>query len=116
MVERKPMNVSDLVLRCYAEREKDGSWFAICLDLNLTAQAGTAKEAKVKLHALINQYVREALTVDRKYLSDLLPRRAPFSFFVRYYFIRIICAIHGIDRRGNHAKRIFKENLPVVPA
>lgn len=116
MVEKKPMKTSDLVLRCYAEREQDGTWFAICLDLNLAVQADSAKAAKAKLHAQIVQYVKDALTVDREYFSDLLPRRAPIGFFVRYYFIKTLCALRGFDRGRKSAKRVFKENLPVVPA
>jgi hypothetical protein len=113
---KKLMKTSDLILRCYLERESDGSWFAICLDLNLTAQADSAKEAKEKLHAHIARYVREALTVDRAYIEDLLPRRAPLSFFIRYYAIKAICMLRGINRHQRPAKRIFNEHLPVVPA
>lgn len=116
MSEKKPMKVSNLVLRCYLEREQDGSWFAICLDLNLVTQADTVKGAKEKLHSQIVQYVKEALTVDKQYVESLLPRRAPWTFFARYYFIRAFCAIHGLSRSRHSAKRIFNENLPVVPA
>jgi hypothetical protein len=110
------MTPSDIVLRCYAERERDGSWFAICIDLNLAAQAGSAKEVKAKLHAQIEQYVREALTVDRQYIDDLMPRRAPLSFRIRYHLARIACAIRGMKHHGDPAKRTFKEHLPVVLA
>lgn len=115
MQGKKLMKPSDLVLRCYAERERDGSWFAICLDLNLTAQADTAKEARAKLHASVVRYVAEALTVDKDYIEDLVPRRAPMGFFVRYYVIKALCALRGL-KKDREAKRIFNEHLPVVPA
>jgi hypothetical protein len=111
----KQMKIDDIVLRCYAERERDGSWFAICLDLNVAVQAASAKEAKAKLHTQIEQYVREAFTVDKQYIDDLLPRRAPASFFIRYYVIRLICALRGMPR-GQSPKRIFNEHLPVALA
>lgn len=113
---KRIMKTSDLILRCYLERESDGSWFAICLDLNLTSQADSAKEAKEKLHTHIARYVREALTVDKDYLEDLLPRRAPLNFFIRYYAIKAISMLRGINRQQRPVKRIFNERLPVVPA
>lgn len=116
MVTKEQMKPSDLVLRCYVEREQDGSWFAICLDLNLATQADTARQAKQKLHTQIEQYVREAMTVDLPYLEQLIPRKAPLGFFVKYYLIKAVCAIRGMNRHSPSAKRIFKEHLPVVPA
>lgn len=113
---KRIMKTSDLILRCYLERESDGSWFAICLDLNITSQADSAKEAKDKLHTNIAKYVREALTVDKDYLEDLLPRRAPLYFFIRYYALKSIFMLRGISRQKRQAKRIFNEHLPVVPA
>jgi hypothetical protein len=110
---KQNMRIDDIVLRCYAERERDGSWFAICLDLNLAVQASTAKDAKAKLHAQVEQYVREALTVDSEYVGDLLPRRAPIGFFFRYYMIRAICAMRGMNSHGHSPRRIFSEHLPV---
>jgi hypothetical protein len=110
------MRIDDIVLRCYAERERDGSWFAICLDLNLAVQADSPKEAKAKLHAQIAQYVREAFTSDKEYIGDLLPRKAPLSFFLRYYFIRAICAMRGMPRHSTSPKRIFNEHLPLALA
>ena len=116
-MRRKLMRPNDLVLRCYAEREQDGSWFAICIDLNLSTQADTAREAKAKLHSQIEQYVREALIVDTQYAAQLLQRRAPLGFVARYHLIRAICSLRGMHRGGRPApKRIFKEHLPVVPA
>ncbi len=46
-------NRKQLHLRCYAERDDDGSWFALCLDLNLYARSDTAKEVTNKLHEIV---------------------------------------------------------------
>jgi hypothetical protein len=109
------MNPQQLLLRCYAEREPDGKWFAICLDLNLATEAGTQHEATEKLHAQIVSYVREALTVDAKYASHLLPRRAPMSFFIRYYWMQLLSLV-GALTPGKGKGRPFTEPLPLVPA
>jgi hypothetical protein len=109
------MHPQQLLLRCYAERESNGQWFAICLDLNLAAQANTQQEATEKLHAQIVSYVREALTVDAEYASQLLPRRAPFSFFARYYWMQLL-RLAGMLASSAGNRRAFTEPLPLVPA
>lgn len=115
MPSKNLMKSSNLILRCYREKESDGSWFAICLDLNLAAQADTAKEVKDKLHAQIVNYVKEALTADQEYIEDLIPRRAPLYFFARYYWAKALHLIKGKNGNGTQ-ERIFNDHLPVVPA
>lgn len=107
------MKLKDLKLRCYAERD-DGSWFAICLPLNLYARGDTFEEARTKLHDLIAHYVREALTVHADHIDDLIPRRAPLYFCVRYAFAR--CWIHFHNAHSALSRRQFDMPLPVVPA
>ena len=63
------MKPSNLVLRGFAERDEDGSWFAICLDLNLYARGDSFEEAKDKLQRLIRTYLTEAVTVDADYVD-----------------------------------------------
>jgi hypothetical protein len=105
------MRPEKLVLRCYAERESDGSWFVICLDLNLYARADSLPEARAKLHDFIGKYVTDAVTRDQEHIADLIPRRAPFSFWVRYYCIKAIVLC------GRSLEKLsFKEPLPLVPA
>lgn len=113
------MKPQQLLLRCYAERQQNGEWFAICLDLNLAAQADTQQEVKNKLHAQIGHYVREAITVDAEYADQLLQRKAPLFFFARYYWLRLRCWLRsGTDRRlaSAEGKRAFMEPMPLVPA
>jgi len=105
------MKVSDLVLRCYAEREEDGSWFAICLDLNLYSRADNFEEAKSKLNKLIGGYLKEAVTKDAEHFSDLVPRRAPLFFWFRYFCVWCLIKLH------QHTRDLmkFKLSLPMVP-
>lgn len=100
------MRLSDLNLRCYADQEKYKSWYAICIDLNLFAQGNSLEEVKMKLQRMIADYTAEAFTADRDYFADLIPRKTPFYFMVRYYWLRLF--------RSNNAQ-VFKECLPVVP-
>jgi len=104
------MTPIDLLLRCYAERERDGTWFGICIDLNLAAQGDSFEEVRAKLHAMIRDYLADALTVDEQYIGDLIPRQAPLYFRARYHLLA------GLERfRKATARRLFTEHLPLVP-
>src|SRR3989338_6400149 len=105
------MKAKDLILRCYAAKEADGSWYAICLDLNLFAQADSLQDVKIKLHSMLKEYIAEAVTVDKEYAGALLRRKAPFSFFARYYFVYILNLFHTFKNI-----RTFNDPLPLVPA
>jgi hypothetical protein len=105
------MKAKELLLRCYAAKETDGSWYAICLDLNLFAQADSLQDVKVKLHTMLKEYITEAVTVDKEYAGSLLCRKAPFSFFARYYFAYIMNLFHTLKNT-----RTFNDPLPLVPA
>lgn len=78
------MTIHELVLRCYAEPDPDGTWFAICLDLNLYARGDSYDEARTKLTQVTVAYLHEALERDVQYFEDLVPRRAPWIFWLRY--------------------------------
>lgn len=108
------MKAKDLVLRCYAEQERDGTWFTMCVDLNLYSRGDTLHEAKHKLHAVIRDYVLEALTKDQQYAADLLPRPAPLLFWLRYWLIALSCKFN--DAKRDRTRRRFSEPLPMIPA
>jgi hypothetical protein len=105
------MKPSDLILRCYAEQEPDRTWFGICIDLNLAAEGDSFEEVRGKLHAMIHDYLAEALTVDGQYIGDLIPRKAPVYFRVRYHVIAWLARF-----RKAAVRRLFTEHLPLVPA
>lgn len=108
------MKTRDLILRCYVEKDSDGTWFAMCIDLNLYARADSDREAKKKLHGFIKDYINEALTTDSEYIGSLIPRRAPVSFRLKYHLISLMCSFRNATRTCTHRK--FNEHLPVVPA
>ena len=104
----KPVN---LVLRCYAEKGRDGTWFAMCIDLNLYAREDSLHAVRSKLHGFLLDYVREACTVNSDFIADLIPRRAPMYFWARYYWLVLRSKIDVAAK-----KRTFNEALPLVPA
>jgi len=103
---------AQLVLRCYAEPD-EGSWFAMCIDLNLYARADSPEAVQTKLEEIIREYVTEALTDDRASVADLLPRPAPMTFRLRYHYI----ALHNrVCRVARNSARLFLESVPLIPA
>ena len=100
-------------LRCYAEMESDGSWFAICLDLNIYARGVGLCEVRESLNNLVVDYIDEAYGKDRAYVSDLVPRRAPNYFFVRYYYLRVRSLVFGA--LFSAAKAFLAFALPAIP-
>jgi predicted RNase H-like HicB family nuclease len=107
----RPVKAKNLVLRCYAEQEQDGSWFSMCLDLNLYARGDSYEHARNKLHNVIGSYLKDALTIDREYIGDLVMRRAPLYFWLRYFVILCLVRLRKVA-----GARKFNEALPVIPA
>lgn len=103
---RKPFYV-----RCYG-KQVDDQWVAICIDLCLAAQADTLQEAKDKLEAQVNDYVYEALTVDRAHAAQLLTRKAPLRNRLEYYALKLRQSLRDRNGSGDQA---FEE-LVAVPA
>ncbi len=106
------MKATQLVLRCYAENSGN-QWQAICLDLNLAAQADTFDEVESKLREMINEYVYDALVgEDKEYADYFLSRKAPLSVWAKYYFQ---CNLAKVVSLKNNVHRFFKETLPLTP-
>lgn len=104
------MNPKELIVRCYSEQEGD-CWVAVCLDFNLASQGDSFEEVKGKLEAMIAEYVYDALAgEDKHYAAQLLSRRAPLSFWLKYYFIKLKIAVF------HSAEHVFDETMPLIPA
>lgn len=105
------MKPVELRLKCLAE-QKEHYWQAFCLDLNLAVQGDSFDEVKTKLEHIIKSYVYDALVgEDKEFISQLIPRRAPASIWLKYYkavlMHRVFRTIDGITT--------FIEPLPLVP-
>lgn len=121
VMAKKAMSPADFVIRCYVEQEPDGSWFAMCIDLNLCAQAGTIKEAKSNLDAIVHDYLVDAFTQYRGH-PELLTRRTPLSFVLRYHVIALQCAValwrerqFQQQKHDYHHER-YRQTVPMIPA
>ncbi|MCX7097514.1 MAG: DUF1902 domain-containing protein [Methylococcales bacterium] len=64
-------------------------WVAMCLEFGLAAQALSEQEAKRKLQNQIQEYFDEAIGQDKAFQKQLLSRRAPFSWYARYYWLAV---------------------------
>jgi predicted RNase H-like HicB family nuclease len=106
------MKPTQLVLRCYAERDGD-VWVASCLDFCLAAQGDSYEEVREKLEDMINEYVYD-VTVgeDSDHAYILLSRKAPFATWVKYYIAKV--QIH-IGMLKHASKHLFTELLPLAP-
>ena len=69
------MQPKHLLLRCYAEQER-GQWVAVCIDLGLSAQRDTYRDARRALDSQIYAYLYDALIgEDRAYADQLTDPR-----------------------------------------
>ncbi len=106
------MTPTELILRCYGEQKGD-VWQAFCLDLNLAVQGSSLQEVRTKLQEQISSYLYDALEgEDRLYAEQLLCRKAPLGFWLKYYYYNILCSFHRTSKDICH---IFKEVIPLTP-
>ncbi len=108
------MRTSGLLLKVYGECER-GQWSMLCLDFSLAVQADSLDEAKRKLEEQISDYLRDALVgEDKEFAAELLYRRAPVKYYVKWYWGTLMQRIFG--KRVLRRERIYKEPMPLVPA
>lgn len=74
-------------LQCYAERSRDGSWFAMCLDLNLYARGDNLLEVREQLHQIITEYIDLVNGYPEPDRDSLLHRSAPARFWAHFYML-----------------------------
>ena len=102
------MRPSELVVRCYAQK-KGEIWQAICLDLNLAVHGDDLNDVKERLAAMVDSYVYDALVgEDRAYSDQLLSRKAPVWFWVKYYWYKAANSAN-FAKDGLHA--LFTQQL-----
>ena len=101
------MNASQLTIECYAEHKED-VWSALCLDFNLAAQGDSFNDAKLKLEAMISDYLFDILEgEDKPYAHQLLNRRAPWPAWVKYYYLSLK------DTITHKTNSVFNETMPI---
>ncbi len=76
-----------LPVRCYVYR-RSGKYYAECLTLNLLSRGETQEDAIRRLQIAMFSYLQTVLGDGSKPTAGLIPRRAPFSSWARFYFLR----------------------------
>ncbi len=104
------MKVDDLLLRCYAHDNHDNHdvWVAVCVDLAIAVQADSYDDARALLGLAINDYIKEALSIDKKHAAYLLSRKSPLLDRIKYYLIKF-----KLFRLYIHAAKAFKDPMPI---
>lgn len=81
------------LVRIYGEKHGD-TWALVSLDFGLAAQGKTVQEALSRLDEQIKEYIYDATVgEDKEFGSELLSRKAPFEFFLKYYWFNIKKAV-----------------------
>lgn len=108
-----PVKPCQMLVRCLFERDGD-QWLGFCLDFTLVAQAASLDEVHRKLDEQIRSYVHDALAgEDRDYADDLMTRRAPPRYWVKFY---AVLAMQSLRHRMSRSRQAVREPLPMVPA
>ena len=96
------------VLRCYGYKDRRGKWCGVCLELNLAAEADSAKELRSKLGSMIESYIGSVLETDDKgSIPSLLCRKAPLNDWICYFLIYLLKLISQVPDRMT-----FNEIIP----
>jgi hypothetical protein len=82
-----------------AYNPKSKLYVAMSLEFGLAAQAFTEQEAKQKLIAQITEYLEEAISIDKKQQNYFLNRKAPFAWYLRYYWV----ALREVLQKSRHS-------------
>lgn len=106
------MKTQNLFVSVYGERQHD-QWTLMCLEYSLAVQAETLPEAKAKLDQQIRMYLTDALVgQDREHAVELLPRRAPLRYWLKFYWHFTMAQF----RQARRTRLAERETLPMVPA
>lgn len=103
------------VLRCFAEKVDSEQAVAVCLTLNLAAQADSLDSAVGKLYEQIDSYITDISPegVDFEHQASLLNRPAPLSLWLHYWKLRIrsvfIGYVENKDKAENKDKFFTKQ-------
>lgn len=92
-------------VRCLAW-QTEGQWVVSTLEFGLAAQADTYEQAKEKIEAQINDFVRVALREDPDFRRELFARRAVWHDYARWYVARAMQPVHAA---GDGLRAFFEE-------
>ena len=83
-------------LHCFAERRRDGSWYAHCVDLTLDAQASSYDDVRKKLDDTILLYLGWSL--EHESVWKRIRRPSPWGFRLRYWRAVVTGGRHFVEQ------------------
>ncbi len=103
------MRTEKLFLRCYAKQMPNGQWYAMCIDLNIDAEAETLPAVKSSLEDAILGYLETVMDADNRSSFEVLLRRpASLSHRLFYYFVKHVTKIRNVVNF-----HVFEEPVPI---
>jgi len=75
-----------VLFRGYVKKE-NGNWVAVCVDLNIVAQATSADEAVKDCFELVKEYLDYVCSTYPNQIAEYIPRSAPHELIEEYYAI-----------------------------
>lgn len=105
------MHANQLLLRCYAKRTNEGKWYAMCIDLNVDAEADGIPDVKISLERAIIGYLETVIDADdRSSLETLLYRPSSRPHRLFYGIAKCLNKIRGVV---NARWFVFHEPIPI---
>jgi hypothetical protein len=102
-----PSGWPELIESAVFTQKRDSSWFAICVEFDITGTGATEAAALREMHGLVRDYLDHSLTEGLPY--DVVRRRLPLSDRVKLHAAR---AWHIAGRRrGRERSMLF---LPAI--
>ena len=75
------------LLRCMAE-SRNGAWWAICIDLDISVQGESPAEVRNGLRTAIAMYLERVSELPEPERAALLRRRSPWYLWAKFYLYR----------------------------
>jgi len=92
------MAENNIRLRCSAEGH-EGSWEAICLDLDLAVQGRSFEEVYRELNEIISTYLETVSEYPAAERDRFLRRRAPLGLRLKFMLRYVVAFLFGDDTR-----------------
>ena len=102
------MGRNGFVVRCFAERRHDGTWYANCIDLCLDSSGASFEEARAMLHDAIIAYLTTVYS--KGWENELIPRPSPLDMRLRYYWAGFVQTIVGLVLQTRDFPQQFRED------
>ncbi|HEY5177855.1 MAG TPA: hypothetical protein VII95_20060 [Terriglobales bacterium] len=94
----------ELRLRCFCYQAGDRRYIAECIDLDIISEGETREDAIGGLQEAMFGYL--TAVIDGQDTDGLVPRRAPLSHRLRYYYEASKDILRGFDRQ--HAQSVIE--------